>query len=139
MWGGFGCIVKATQGAKMEIPDQGKSPLHSSAQDVSWGATAMFAPKIPQTATKEAGTPSRTQANQSSHPLEKRFGRSPADQIVLLQRSIGNQSVLRLLARHGANNTPNAVRPSPLWDFSKIPIFPPGHPDRPPQGFPILA
>ena len=73
------------------------------------------------------------------------------------QRSIGNQATLRLLAQrassltgnelHGdhyqdsapENKTARETLRGPLWDFSKIPIFPPYRPNGRQAGPPLFA
>jgi len=75
------------------------------------------------------------------------FGGSAVEQADMLQRSIGNQAMLRYLTqrcsnlpanteRHGQEAAPENItaREAPRsvsWDFSKIPIFPPDRASRP--------
>lgn len=74
----------------------------------------------------------------------------------MLQRGIGNQATLRLLAQRAASLTGNEpsgdhkreVTPESMtaleaprvsWDFSKIPLFPPDRANRPQPSFPPAA
>jgi hypothetical protein len=91
----------------------------------------MFAPPVakpksaePRRATVAAPRPSQSAVNQAQ----------------LLQRTIGNQATLRLLAQRASvpgehENEDSAARvigreAAPSWDFSKIPVFSPGHAGR---------
>ncbi len=92
----------------------------------------MFAPPIARTKTKSGDPQHATVAPQ-------RPSQSAVDQALLLQRTIGNQAMLRLLAQRPSvtRNEPdaheredNAARITgrkiaPSWDFCKIPVFSP--------------
>jgi hypothetical protein len=74
--------------------------------------------------------------------VERRLGHNPEEQMLFLQRTIGNQATLRLLAQRSSNPTKNrpgrgyeqeadpanltsrGATPSVSWDFSKVPLFP---------------
>jgi hypothetical protein len=106
---------------------------------------AVFAPKVakPQTKTAES-SPGRL----APHRLTLLgHSRNSVEQALSLQRTIGNQATLRLLARpdsaqpeNGRNsekkevvggNTPTeAALRGISWDFSKIPLFPPERASR---------
>jgi hypothetical protein len=57
------------------------------------------------------------------------------EQTLFLQRSIGNQAVLRLMAQRGSSPTGEEASADDArgasWDFSKIPLFPPDRANRP--------
>ena len=105
----------------------------------------MFAPPVAKPTTKPAELQRATVSAQ-------RLGHSAVEQMHMLQRSIGNQAVLRILAqRAGVNrsepgaheNEGNAARTAaqqaaPSWDFAKIPVFSSGGAERfrPPPLFP---
>jgi hypothetical protein len=100
----------------------------------------MFAPKIAKPQTKAAEA-SNSLARARSTLAAHRQG--PVEQVLMLQRTIGNQATLRLLSQqtlgltgnklcvdHGreVNSENMMAREVPRgvsWDFSKIPIFPP--------------
>ena len=95
----------------------------------------MFAPPV---AKPKAMQPQR------STVVAQRPSQSAVSQAHLLQRSIGNQAMIRLLAQRGSvtRNEPGAQEKeadsahrvaqeaAPSWDFSKIPVFSPGRADR---------
>jgi len=101
----------------------------------------MFAPKISKPQTRSVSlAPPRSILTAQRH--------SPVEQALLLQRTIGNQATLRLLAQRARNLTGNvphnhdereaaensiarAAPPGPSWDFSKIPIFAPDRANEP--------
>jgi hypothetical protein len=88
-----------------------------------------------------------------------RLGHDPVEQALFLQRTIGNQATLRLLARRDSslagngrsselektieqNTTARGAPRGVSWDFSKIPLFPPerasgAQPSFPPAATPI--
>ena len=106
----------------------------------------MFAPPVAKPTTKPAELQRATVSAQ-------RLGHSAVEQMRMLQRSIGNQAILRILAqRAGVNrsepgaheNEGNAARAAaqqaaPSWDFAKIPVFSSGGAERfrPPPLFPV--
>jgi len=59
----------------------------------------MFAPKDAETRPKAAEAPTIRSACHQSELIGLRFSRSPVEQALLLQRTIGNRETLRLLAR----------------------------------------
>jgi GH24 family phage-related lysozyme (muramidase) len=105
----------------------------------------MFAPKIAKPQTKATGD-SNSQARARSTLTAHRH--SPVEQALLLQRTIGNQATLRLLAQRTASlaadessgdhkqelppeNTLAREAPRGVsWDFSKIPLYPPDRASR---------
>ena len=109
----------------------------------------MFAPKVakPQTKATEGST-SRLVPHRSM-VVGDRPGRDPLDQVQFLQRTIGNQATLRLLAQRARSPTEKGVEghnkqeadpaplttrgetPGPSRNFSKIPLFPPDRTSRP--------
>jgi hypothetical protein len=110
----------------------------------------MFAPKIPKPPTKTAAS---SLVRPRSRLAAQRH--SPAEQAVFLQRTIGNQATLRLLARQTSRpavsnppgdfeqeggDTKNAMAPETSrgasWDFSKIPLFPRDQASRSRGSFP---
>jgi hypothetical protein len=102
----------------------------------------MFAPKVAKAQTKGAESPGKLVSQRSTFAAQP-FGSSGVEQAHMLQRMIGNQAPLRILAQRASNLTGNeccgnqerevnpestTVRPAPgsvSWDFSKISIFPP--------------
>ena len=104
----------------------------------------MFAPRIAKAQTKEAASSNNKLANQRPHPFERRLGLSTEEEAPKLQAASGNQATGRLLAQRAGNVSANQPAdrlsvPSPSWDFSKIPLFPPGHENRPQRGFPLTT
>src|SRR5689334_16102419 len=103
----------------------------------------MFAPPV----AKKAIQPQR------STVVAQRPSQSAISQAHLLQRSIGNQAMLRLLAQRGSvtRNEPGAQEKeadsahtvaqeaTPSWDFAKIPLFSPGRAELPAPRLPIQA
>ena len=95
----------------------------------------MFAPKLAKAQTKAAEHPTSKTTSQRSILAGHRLGHDQAKHMLFLQRTIGNQATLRLLAqqtpRPAARDpggdyqqggaTENTVGAS--WDFSKIPLF----------------
>lgn len=71
----------------------------------------MFAPKIAKPQTKVAESPTWL-APQSSTLAARPFGGSAVEQAHMLQRSIGNQATLRLLAQPSRSLTGNEPNPS---------------------------
>jgi hypothetical protein len=108
----------------------------------------MFAPKVAKTPTKAADNPRRSRAPQQSTLAGRRLGHDPVEQALFLQRTIGNQATLRLLAQQtsrpavrdprgdyqqgGAteNTMTGETSRGASWDFSKIPLFPPNWASR---------
>jgi hypothetical protein len=109
----------------------------------------MFAPKVAKAQTKAAENPRSTLAPQRSTLAGHRLGHDPVEHALFLQRTIGNQATLRLLARQtstptvsnppsyceqegGAteNTTARETSRGASWDFSKIPLFPPDRASR---------
>ncbi|MGA2843723.1 MAG: DUF4157 domain-containing protein [Steroidobacteraceae bacterium] len=109
----------------------------------------MFAPKVAKAGTKVGASPANKLVPQRSLLAPRPFGGGEFEHPHMLQRSIGNQATLRLLAQRGfsptrervggdheqeadnANLTAQAAKPGLSWDFSKIPIFPPERPNQP--------
>jgi hypothetical protein len=115
----------------------------------------MFAPKVakPQTRTDANSTSKR--APQHSVFAMRPFEGGTAEQAHFLQRTIGNQAMLRLLPQEtlrltkdsrGSDPARDADPTSPMlrgiaprvsWDFSKIPLFSPDCASRPPPLSPL--
>ena len=114
----------------------------------------MFAPKVAKPQTKAAESPTSKLAPRSPVFATRRFGGGAVEQAHFLQSTIGNQAALRLLSQRARNLTGNvphgyndqeadsaslATREAPrsaLWDFSKIPLFPPERPRQSRGTFP---
>jgi hypothetical protein len=103
----------------------------------------MFAPPVAKPKTKSAEPQRATVAAQWP-------SQAAVDQAHRLQRSIGNQAVLRLLAQHGLNFlerrdphqemaglSAQKAAPGTSWDFSQIPLFSPGRTNQPQEPFPF--
>jgi hypothetical protein len=108
----------------------------------------MFAPPAAKAQTKAAARPPRKEAPAHSTQIARPSRGGTVEQGHRLQRSMGNQAMLRLLGQGAKNltrNEPddhnkqeagparlNARRAGPglWWDFSKIPIVPPEQPKR---------
>src|SRR5271157_2375433 len=107
----------------------------------------MFAPKVAKAGTKASASPTNKQAPQRSTLAARSIGHGGEfEHLRMLQRSIGNQATLRLLAQQTSSLTGNELHGDPYqgaapdnktaletlrgpsWDFSNIPIFPPGSP-----------
>jgi hypothetical protein len=117
----------------------------------------MFAPKVAKAQMKAADDPTSKMTPHRSTVVGHRLGHDPVEQVLFLQRSIGNQAILRLLGRQmsrpavsnppsdyeqGGGATENAMTGETSrgasWDFSKIPIFSPDRTNRP-QASPQLT
>jgi hypothetical protein len=116
----------------------------------------MFAPKIAKAQTKASDSPTRKLAPQPSSLVARPLGGGAVEQARMLQGTIGNQAMLRLLAQRTSNLTKNrpgggpeqeagpanltsrGATPGISWDFSKIPAFPLDRANRP-QTPPLLA
>src|SRR5262245_63983703 len=111
----------------------GKSPYA-----LSEGA-AMFAPKVAKTQTKAATTSMNSLARHGSALMAHRPGHGATAQVVMLQRMVGNQALLRFFA-HWAGPPPDKGHSDQheqetqgrTWqasgaslDFSKMRTFPP--------------
>jgi hypothetical protein len=103
----------------------------------------MFAPLVAKSQAKKPASSTNSLGLRS--PLApRRPGHSLADQALILQRTIGNQAVLRLMAEQRATSLPGnepldykeqgsdassptarKAAPGVSWDFSRVPIFPP--------------
>jgi hypothetical protein len=108
----------------------------------------MFAPKVAKPQTKAAeGSTGRLAPHRSTY-VGHRLRHDPVEQAPVLQRAIGNQAALRVLARQtsavtnppsdydqegGATESAMARETSrgASWDFSKIAIFPPNRVNPP--------
>ena len=109
----------------------------------------MFALRLAKAQTKAGASSTIQLAPQRSTFAARPFGGSAVAQAHVLQRSIGNQATLRLLAQRGSSLTGNELHghyeqetgpasltaseaaPSASWDFSKIPIFSPDRTNQP--------
>jgi hypothetical protein len=116
----------------------------------------MFAPPIKAPKAKAASQSPPTRASKPPQQRPVRPGSGSAEQILALQRTIGNQAVLRLLAKERQNlpggtpadSQPQAADPkreaspegarSASWDFSKIPLFAPNRPSGPEAPRPFI-
>jgi hypothetical protein len=104
----------------------------------------MFAPKVARAQTKVAENPASKMSSRRSTSTGHRLGHDPVEQVLFLQRTIGNQATQRLLARqtsspagsvpvrgHEQKVTTATVRAQELsprvtsWNLGKIPLFPP--------------
>ncbi|MGF6641352.1 DUF4157 domain-containing protein [Paraburkholderia sp. MM6662-R1] len=103
----------------------------------------MFAPKVVKATTKATENPGGKRAPQRLALAARTFGGGTVEQALMLQRGIGNQTTLRLLAQQAsrlAGSVPDndheqeaapedmIARAAPRgasWDLSKIPPFPP--------------
>lgn len=108
----------------------------------------MFEPKITKPQTKTAASTTNKVAPQHSVFGTRPFGGSTVDQAHFLQRKIGNQATLRLMAHKTSSLTgdehndqreqeaeptslaPRGTTSGVSWDFSKIPPFPPDRAHR---------
>src|SRR5215216_1299657 len=109
----------------------------------------MLAPKVAKTPTKAADNPRSSRAPQQSTVAGCWLGHDPVEQALFLQRTIGNQAALRLLAQQtsrpavrdprgdyqqegGVTETTMTRETSrrASWDFSKIPLLPPHRASR---------
>src|SRR3954467_15913111 len=106
----------------------------------------MFALKENRAQTKAGASSGSRLAPQRSTFAARPFGASAVDQLQVLQRGIGNQAMLRLLAQRATRlivseshehdeqvADPAAARaatPGASWDFSRIPAFAPDRVNR---------
>ena len=107
----------------------------------------MFAPKVAKPQTKATASSTNGLARQSSTLVAPRPGLSTVEEVLTLQRTIGNQATLRLLAQrtpsqagprghneqkaYPASLTAPGTNSRVSWDFSKVPLFPPDRASRP--------
>jgi hypothetical protein len=116
----------------------------------------MFVPKVAKAHTKAVESPTRKSTPRRSTLVGHRFGHDPAEQALFLQRSIGNQAALRLLARRDStltgnwrsdqeqdiikeNTTTQKVPRGVSWDFGKIALFPPEGASRAQRSSPLTT
>jgi Domain of unknown function (DUF4157) len=100
----------------------------------------MFAPPVKAPKAKTASHTVPTRAPKSPQNIFGRPGLGRAERMLTLQRTIGNQAVLRLLAQEADLARiagPEAV-PSLARDVSKIPVFPPDRASRPQTSSPLI-
>ena len=109
----------------------------------------MFASKVAKPQGKVAESSISRMAPQRASIPARPFGGSAIEQALFLQRTIGNQATLRLLARQPSSSgesipvidqeqkvstetmmAQELLPRGPSWDFSKIPLFPPERADR---------
>jgi hypothetical protein len=114
----------------------------------------MFAPKMAKTQSKAAASSTNSLAHDRSTLVAHRPGHSPAGPALFLERTIGNQALLRLTAQRDFSPTREKVgghhdeeaEPGNLtapgaargisWDFSKVSLFPPERASRVQPSFP---
>jgi Domain of unknown function (DUF4157) len=105
----------------------------------------VFAPKIAKPQTKATKDPTSRLALEQSMLAGHGYRRGPIEQALLLQRTIGNQATLPLLAQRASrpdreigleSMAISSERRGLSWDFSKIPVSPP---ERASQAQPWLA
>jgi hypothetical protein len=94
----------------------------------------VFAPKIAKPQTKVTEGPTSGLALERSTLAGRGFGHNPIEQALFLQKTIGNQATMRLLAQRASrpdreigleNMAISRERRGLSRDFSKIPVFPP--------------
>lgn len=90
----------------------------------------MLAPKVAKPQTRTAAIPASNLGRQRSTLVGRRFGHDRVEQALFLQRTIGNQATLRLLARQtsrqqGSENTmAGETSRDASSDFSRLALFP---------------
>jgi Domain of unknown function (DUF4157) len=110
----------------------------------------MFAPPVAKTQTKAAASLTGKLAPKRSTIVARPVGGSAVGQMDILQRRIGNQATLRLLAQRApsqAGDQPNdapshdieRMHDSLSWDFGKIPLFPSDRTVRPQPSSPLAS
>ena len=104
----------------------------------------MFAPQLATAQSKTAKSPAKSNARQRPEPVRRNLGLNAAERVQMLQWTIGNQAVLRLLAQEAANRA--ADRPADKGpgsgssrSFARIPIFPHGQAEHQQQRLPLTA
>ena len=97
----------------------------------------MFAPKVAKPQTKAAASSTNKLVPQHSALATRPFGGGTVEQAHFLQRTIGNQATLRLLAQRTSKPAGDQLDDAPAqehdgsaalglsWDFSKIQCFRP--------------
>jgi Domain of unknown function (DUF4157) len=108
----------------------------------------MFPPlvKAPKARTASHSVPTR--ALKAPQHMFSQHGLGAGAQMLILQRAIGNQAILRLLSQRAESRTESTfadhqkqeavadwitgadAAPSPAWDFSKTPLFAPDPPSQ---------
>ena len=103
----------------------------------------MFAPPVAKAKTKVSASSNDKTAHERSTFVAQRFSGGAVEQMLFLQRTVGDQATLRLLSQRAGR--PGGSQPSDLsiqetermhvsgraatpglgWDFSKIPLFSP--------------
>jgi Domain of unknown function (DUF4157) len=104
----------------------------------------MLAPKVASAQGKTAKAPVSRIASQRPAGLPTQLSLNTPEQARLVQRTIGNQAMLRLLSRETRNPATNQpVMPSlesgPPSNFARIPVVTSGHADRTQPGLPLTA
>ena len=99
------------------------------------GGTAMFTPKVAKPQTKATEGPTSRPTQQLSTHAGHGLARDPVKQLRFLQRTIGNQATQQLRTQMAPrpdqevapeNETTSRAGRGLDWDFSKMPLFPPG-------------
>ena len=99
----------------------------------------MFASKVAKPQSKTAESQTSSLSPHGSTLAGHLLGHDPVEPALFLQRTVGNQAMLRLLAQRASwpeqelapEDRAAPVAPRGLsWDFSKIPIFPPDRTSR---------
>ena len=108
------------------------------------GDGSMFAPRLATAQGKTAESPAKSNARQRPEPIRRNLGLNAAERVQMLQRTIGNQAVLRLLAQEAANRA--ADRPADKgagsgssWSFARISTFPHGQAEHQQQRLPLTT
>jgi outer membrane protein OmpA-like peptidoglycan-associated protein len=104
----------------------------------------MFAPRLATAQSKTAESSAKSNARQRPEPIRRNLGLNAAERVQMLQRTIGNQAVLRLLAQEAANRA--ADRPADKgpgsgssWSFARISTFPHGQAEHQQQRLPLTT
>jgi len=99
----------------------------------------MFAPKVVKPQTNAAANPTGNLEQQRSTPVAYRLCHS-VEQTLLLQPNTGNEATIQLLSERSSSTGENVAVPEAprraSWDFSKVPVFPPGRTNRLEMQFP---
>jgi hypothetical protein len=95
----------------------------------------MFTPRIAAAQSNTAESPAKGNARQRPEPIRRNLGLNAAERVQMLQRTIGNQAVSRLLRQEVANRA--ADRPADKSpglgssrSFASISLFSPGQADQ---------
>jgi hypothetical protein len=84
----------------------------------------MFTPRIAAAQSNTAESPAKGNARQRPEPIRRNLGLNAAERVQMLQRTIGNQAVSRLLRQEVAQQIGLLTRAQDLALRGVLPVYP---------------